>query len=391
MIGTYDIKVLKYGQVTSLVQFGEINEIRRKILSDGFEVIDIKQRGKFRQKKPTTTETYLLLRLIGDMLKLQPNVSACMSQIASVMEDDEHFKFILYDVIYSIRNLGMHLSDAFLKHYKVFDLVVVNILKSAELAGGYSEAFLESSSFLETITKLKENFYKQLVYPVALFIVGISSVVFTTQYSIPKLLDSPLFDNIPEARESIAVQLMQYMTIFLPIFLLSIACIVIIAIIFYKFDQEQAEKYFIKIPVIREIIFYRGFCIAFYCASKLVKNVKLADTLYLISKTAEYKIIQNEFLNALKALKSGSHWVLGFNHLERVERYILLKSSPQNMSDFLDKIQERFFMKYKSRIESLNPIIYTIVLTLVVFVVLVTAVGIYIPYSKLLRGILEMV
>lgn len=389
MVPVFYVRVLKDGKSSRIVRFGQESAIRRGLQQEGYLVVRINRCVWRLEKKASQRDTYLLLRLIGSMLKFEANVSKCLEQIAQEMDDSDKLKHVLFDVVHTVKSEGQVLSRAFTKHPKFFDPAVTNLLNAAEETQDYSDAFLKAADFMEETTKIKENFYKALIYPVVLLIVATGVIFITTQKTIPQILNSALMDSLPGAKTSTSIMMLQGLTTAIPYLISAFVALMLFSFLFFRFSQENAEKIYIQIPFIKEFIFFKGFAMAFFCASRLLEAVRMSTALEIIISTSQLHTIKYDFSMALEKLKRGENFVKGFTHLGKIETLLISKADPDNMSNFMHEIYLRFLVQYTEKMRALTPIVSGITIVVTGFVIFLIATGILIPYGQLATSILK--
>ena len=89
---------------------------------------------------------------------------------------------------------GIMLSKCFEKHPKIFDVVVVNLIKAGE-ASGKLDTFLEKIvASLEKREKIKSQIKSALFYPGVLFSVAMLATVFMLMNVVPTFVD--MYENM---------------------------------------------------------------------------------------------------------------------------------------------------------------------------------------------------
>lgn len=247
VIEAFDVVLLQEGRTTKTIRFGTAPEIRAQLVRDGYTVVTMQPRSKRGERAITQRQTILFLRLVGDMLRYQPNVTTCLRTVAMNMADKERFKHIIYDVVFKIRNEGVCLSRAMASHEKIFDPLTITLIQAAEAAGvenGFSRAFTQSSLFLKRFLDLRSEFLKKLQYPIVLVCMGFILMFVVTQFSIPMIINNVLYKSMKNAVELPSTKILMFISATaLPVSALAVSLIAS-AIVYYKIAQEKAEVLF---------------------------------------------------------------------------------------------------------------------------------------------------
>jgi type IV pilus assembly protein PilC len=155
----------------------EIVEIRETAASKGLHM-EISLGGMFKRVK--MTEKINFARNLGSMLE----AGLALSRALSVLERQSHnkaFKDILNELIADISK-GATLSDAMVKHPKVFNQLFVSMVRAGEQSGTLAESFKVVANQMDKSHTLERKVKGALIYPgvilCAMVIIGILMFIF---------------------------------------------------------------------------------------------------------------------------------------------------------------------------------------------------------------------
>ena len=109
--------------------------------------------------------------------------------IEGISEQVENVKFKkALDKIRSDVEAGTPLSAALAKHPKIFGPLYVDMVKASELSGSFAHMLDRIASYLEQQHETRSMVRGAMIYPVVLFVMSISAVVFLLTWVLPRFL-----------------------------------------------------------------------------------------------------------------------------------------------------------------------------------------------------------
>src|SRR5690606_25904357 len=94
------------------------------------------------------------------------------------------YKAIIYDL-----TMGDNFSEALEKQGESFPKLLVNMVKSAELAGNLSETLDDMAEYYSSVSKTRKQMKSAMTYPTVIFIFAMTVVVFLLVFVIPSFVD----------------------------------------------------------------------------------------------------------------------------------------------------------------------------------------------------------
>ena len=135
--------------------------------------------------------TRQLATLLKAGIPLAEALTALFEQSESVK-----FKSVLSDVKTAV-NEGTHLADALSKHPKVFDELMVSMIRAGETAGNLDDVLARLADFMESAAKLKAKVQGAMVYPVIMLVVGVVIMVVLMVAVVPKITEIFVSQDMP--------------------------------------------------------------------------------------------------------------------------------------------------------------------------------------------------
>lgn len=366
---------------------GNSEDIRAKLSKDGKVVLSIKEQRYFSliNTKPKDTDISIALKTISDLLSSGIRLTEALKSVLNTMPSPKMKKLIAF--MLDAVSEGKEVSSGMEPH--AFGSTIISMIKAGEKSGKLASAFDLAASHIKTIGEMRKDMYKKISYPLIILIVGIISLLINTTIIVPKIIESELFQMTLKGQVPISVEILKFISYATPLFVIVMLTVSMFTYIYYKQDQEKAEKLLIRIPYIKEFLFYRDFFISFFGLSKLLESGERLDvSLEIISKSATFHTIKKEFERAWEYLKNGESFVSGFKHVTDIERIMLGTSlNIENVQNTVNIVSKRFYDKYEERLKGLAPKIYASILIFTVSIFILVAMAILVPYGKILGGI----
>jgi len=356
------VRYLERGKVQQVEILGTEQEIRTNFAREGKVVLSVKKPPIFRMVKPVSpAEIVAVFTALGDLLGSGKNLSKGLLDIIPTMNKKSRMVTILLR-IKDLVSQGRPLSQGMLEYKDVFGPTVIGMVVAAEGAGKLPETLETMAEHIREMAELKAEQRRKLVMPSIMFIFGIISLFINSKYVMPQLLQNQ--NNAGNA--AVYLNIMKFLATVLPGVIIGMVAIPLLAFLLFKTNQVAVEKYLIRIPILRDFIFYRSYYVAFSSLSNLL-SVKIppVDALEIIASSAHYFTIRRQFQDAIKQLKAGKGYngvAEALTSLDSVEKGMLQGAiSVDRIQRTCKRISQRYYSLYLSTLQSLAPKIYAIV------------------------------
>ncbi len=133
-----------------------------------------------------------------DILAITSQLSAALQaglpllealKIIAEQQSRPKLKNLLNEIVGEVSS-GDALSDALAKRPEVFSRLYVSMIRAGETAGILEQTMLQLTELLAREEKIKTNMKNASVYPVAVLVVGILSVVVIVAFILPRVFDA---------------------------------------------------------------------------------------------------------------------------------------------------------------------------------------------------------
>ena len=135
------------------------------------------------KKKVKPEDVVIFSKQFATMVKAGLPILNVLSMLRDQLEHPE-LKIIVEDIRKSLEG-GITLSKCFEKYPKIFDNVYINLIKAGEASGKLDVFLMKLVDSLEKREKVKKKIKSALTYPVVMFVVAITVMVFMLIKVVP--------------------------------------------------------------------------------------------------------------------------------------------------------------------------------------------------------------
>ena len=135
------------------------------------------------KKKITPGDVVIFSKQFATMVKAGLPILNVLSMLRDQLEHPE-LKIIVEDIRKNLEG-GLTLSKCFEKYPKIFDNVYINLIKAGEASGKLDVFLMKLVDSLEKREKVKKKIKSALTYPVVMFVVAITVMVFMLVKVVP--------------------------------------------------------------------------------------------------------------------------------------------------------------------------------------------------------------
>lgn len=185
-----DYKTVRSGVIVA----ADKREATEKLKRQGIRVTKLVEKAETTLTKDITlgkpvkrAQFIMFLRQFSTLLRAGVTIVDAL-RILSIQVDSKVFKRILVDVGNDLR-AGGSLSDAFSKHPKAFEPLVVNMIAAGELSGGIDDSLDNLATHYEKSYQTRQKVLSALSYPLVVGIVAIGVVIFLLTTIVPMFVD----------------------------------------------------------------------------------------------------------------------------------------------------------------------------------------------------------
>lgn len=307
---------------------------------------------------------------------------------------NRRFRLIISKIRTDVEN-GISLSDALLKHPKVFSNFFISLIKTGEAAGILPEVLNKLADYLEKQEELRRKVVSSFAYPAIVTVVAVGVVSFLLIFIVPvfRSVYKTLKINLPGP----TVALISLSNIFVKFWWL---IILVIGIVYYAFLRLNRDKKFgLAIDRVKLHLPMFGQLSRKVAVSRFVRTlstligsgVALNQSLNIIREIVENRVIVNTIESIQKDINQGSSMAdslklqpifppIVIQMISAGEESGKLETMMDKCADFLDEDIDTLI---KSLVVKLEPTLTFFLAVLVGFI----ALAIYLPMFDLIRQV----
>lgn len=259
--------------------------------------------GRIRHED-ITVMTRQLSTLIGASIPLVDSLSALYEQTESSA---------MKKTVAQVRdcvNEGMSFADALSQHKRIFPDLYVNMVRSGEASGALDVVLLRLADFMEGQHRLRAKVGAALIYPLVLFFVSMTVLLFLLTSVVPKVVG--MFDNMNQV-----LPLPTRMLIGVSDFLgwswwLLILIAIVCGFLFVKWKRTDHgavifDRFRMRLPIYGRI--YKKISVARFArtlGTLLSSGVPIIDSLKIVKTVVQNRVMEAVIEDATAEVMEGS-------------------------------------------------------------------------------------
>jgi len=389
----------KFAKLVSGVIASDTNDQAAKKLQEmGYTPISIQEvRGvrpeevlkKFRRVKLEEINTFT--RQLYSLQKAGLPLLDSLDVIAQQTRN-EYFSLIIQQVARDVRG-GMNLSESLRRHPKVFDDIYVNMIKSAETGGAMVEILGRLTELLEQEIDTRQRISAATRYPMIAFFTLVLGFLIVVTFVIPRF--ASLYSQFGAALPlptRILIGLNLVIRRFWYLFIIGVGGAVFGFVSFIRSEKGKAiwDNFTLKIPVFGQLLYMLVMSRFARITSILMKSgVPILDVLGLVRNISDNVIIARAIDNIRKSVNQGK----GMSEPMKVSglfppiviQMVSVGERTGRMDELLLSVADYYDRESGYMIKNLTTYIEPILIFILGVMVLVMALGIFMPMWNLIN------
>ena len=326
------------------------------------------------------------IRQLAVMANAGIPIHDALTEIANSTQNAQ-LKALLEDVAENI-NAGISLSQAMEKYKDQVGTLTITMLKLGEQTGDMAYAMFTLAGILEQIDENVRKFKKAIRYPLITMTAMAIAFTILISYVVPKF--KSIFDKFHAELPlptRILLGLEHLFNTYGLYVLAGLAIVIFLTIFSYKTNPDFKRKLdtlFLKIYLLKDIIYYSQLNRFMLIFSELVKaGIPVVDALDNSISMIDNTYIKEKLEIVKNMVEKGSSIGDAFEQTGLFENMIIQMITAGEASGQLDamlaKITEYYGMKFDYILDNLSSYIEPIMLAIIAAMVLLLALGIFLP------------
>ncbi len=357
-----------------------LNELKNELFS------------KLKKSRVNRRELISAIRQLAVMTNAGIPLHDALIEIANSTAND-HLKNILTDLAESI-NAGISFSQSLQKYEQELGSLTITMIRLGEQTGDMAHALFTLANILEQIDENVRKFKKAIRYP--LITLGAMAVAFVILISfvVPKFksIFAKFHAELPLPTK-ILLWLEHAFNTYGPYILLGFFVISFIVSYLYKKNEEfkySADKFMLNVYLLKKILYFSQLNRFMLVFSELVKaGIPIVDALENSVSMVDNSYIKEKLQIVKQMVEKGSSIEEAFKETGLFENMILQMiaagEASGQLDNMLEKITEYYGMKFDYILDNLSSYIEPIMLAIIGALVLLLALGIFLPMWDMAR------
>jgi len=362
-------------------------------LEEKIKVIKDILKTKLLRKKLNYPAYISSIRQLSVLIKAGISLKDALEDIATNTKD-QLIKEIFYKAADAIDS-GKSLSDVFADYEAYLGGISLAMVKLGEQTGDMVMALENLAQIYENMYENRRKMVKALRYPIITLIAIAAAFTFLILVVVPKF--KAMFDQL-HAQLPLPTRILLFLEKVLSqyglIVLFSILLVIIVVTFFYKTSSVfklKFDQFLLKVYLINKIIEFSSLHRFLMTMASLLKSgIPLVDALKISEGIIGNEVLKNKIKEIIKGINQGRNLAEMMNEQQLLNFVALRMISAGEESGELDMMFESAAKYYEDRfqdiIDNMQAAIEPLMLTIIGGLVLLIALGIFMPMWDLAQA-----
>jgi type IV pilus assembly protein PilC len=290
---------------------------------------------------------------------------------------------------------GNPLSEAFSRHKKIFEPMLINMLKAGEASGSLDETLEGLATHYEKQHITKQKIISALAYPMVVGVIAIGVVIFLLAAVVPTFVNmlSDFGGELPAITQFVIAS-SEFMQKFWYIIILFF---VFIAITLAMLRKDKRSKYYLDYAILRVPIFGKMLQKAVLArmtrtlSSLFSSSVPILQALAIVEKVVENEVVARVIGESRRSLEKGTsltdpmerHWA--FPPL--VTQMIAIGEETGSLDSMLAKVSDFYEKEVESATDRLKSLIEPLMIVMLAGLVGTIVTSILVPMFEIFNNV----
>jgi type IV pilus assembly protein PilC len=290
---------------------------------------------------------------------------------------------------------GNPLSEAFSRHKKIFEPMLINMLKAGEASGSLDETLEGLATHYEKQHITKQKIISALAYPMVVGVIAIGVVIFLLAAVVPTFVNmlSDFGGELPAITQFVIAS-SEFMQKFWYIIILFF---VFIAITLAMLRKDKRSKYYLDYAILRVPIFGKMLQKAVLArmtrtlSSLFSSSVPILQALAIVEKVVENEVVARVIGESRRSLEKGTsltdpmkrHWA--FPPL--VTQMIAIGEETGSLDSMLAKVADFYEKEVESATDRLKSLIEPLMIVMLAGLVGTIVTSILVPMFEIFNNV----
>lgn len=385
---------------TGIIVAADKREAAMKLKSQGIRVRNLTEQAETTMTKeivigkPVKRDQFIMfLRQFSTLLRAGVTIIDAI-RILSLQVESKPFKRILVEVNDDLRR-GGSLAEAFAKHPKAFEPLVVNLIRAGEMSGTIDDSLDRLADHFEKAHQLRQKVISALSYPIIVGILAIGVVIFLLTTIVPMFVDMfasfggelPWLTRLVINASDFALQFWYLFIIFIGI--------VVLGIWLLRRNREGKyllDSFLLRLPIFGDIMKKSVLATMTRTLSSLFSSsVPILHAMTMTEKVVENEVISRVIAKSKESLERGEsltepmhgHWA--FPPL--IPHMIAIGEQTGSLDSMLEKVADFYEKEVDAATDRLKALIEPLMIVLLAGLVGTIVLSILMPMFEIFNDI----
>ena len=356
------------------------NDVRNFLLSQDYQVVEIKERSKFDidigTSKFSANDLSFCLTQLSTYLKAGIPLADSV-RILAKQTSKPGLKKAFNQLVYQLLK-GESLSDAMDMQGTVFPKLLINMVKTAEMTGDLPSILDDMSEYYTSMDQTKKQMKSAMTYPIVVLTIAFGVLIFMLTYLVPQF--STMFEDNGATLPALTLFILKASDFIKTKWYILLIIILIIVFVFYQLYtkiqkfRQNVQILLMHLPVIKDIIIYNeiaNFTKTF--ASLLNHGVFITDSMEILSKITNNEVYKRIINTTLENLGKGDsissafkgEWAIPIVAYEM----IVTGETTGQLGQMMEKVASHFQMLHKNVIDQMKSLVEPLLICFLAVVV----------------------
>ncbi|MCF1427241.1 MAG: type II secretion system F family protein [Shewanella sp.] len=359
-------------------------------LKEAKGAVNIELSALFGGNRVSRDELHILTRQLYSLVRSGIPVLRAIMGLAE-MAHSQRMKDALHDISEKLTS-GRPLSTSMNQHKDIFDSLFISMVHVGENSGKLDEAFKQLSSYIEQEKETRKRVRVAMNYPIFVLVTIVIAIVVLNIFVIPKFAvmfsrfgtDLPLPTQILMATSEVFVNYWPMM--------LTLTGVTVFGIRYWmrsSAGKKKWDRWKLKMPAVGSII--ERSALSRYCRSfamMLKAGVPMTQALSLVADSVDNAYMHDRIVDMRRGLESGESILRVSNQSKLFTPLVLQMVAVGEETGQIDRLLDEAADIYEDEVDydlkNLTAKLEPILIGIVAGVVLILAMGIYLPMWELL-------
>ncbi|WP_301108362.1 type II secretion system F family protein [Sporosarcina sp.] len=361
-----------------------------KLKNEGIRVVSLVEQKETVLTKDITIgspvkrdQLIMFLRQFSTLLQAGVTIVDAVRILAMQVEQPA-FRKILTLVQEDLRT-GTPLSDAFAKHPKVFEPLILNLIRAGEVSGTVDESLDQLADHYEKAYRSRQKVISALSYPIVVGIISVGVVIFLLSFVVPMFVE--MFDSIGGELPWLTMFVLKASDFVQSYWYLLglIAAAVVIGILLIRNNPQgkyMLDSIILKLPIFGNIVQKSSLAMMTRTLSSMFSSsVPILQSLAMTEKVVGNSVISKVIGESRESMERGgsltqpmlNHWAFPplIPHMIAIgEETGSLDSMLSKVADFYEKEVEAATDRLKALIEPLMIVFLAMIVGTIVLAIM---------------------